>query len=120
MAKAGLAKVTSVLVAFGLAGCSEAVNDDGFVFGESKSDAGQSVRLETWDTDLLESVSEAESTVFRLRSGDIEVGSARITCRGEEVFILPQTWSSVKLVKASDRLKIYIDREEAAAVDVGI
>ena len=120
MTAANLAKFIWVLAISGLFGCSEAASSDSFTFGETTSDTGQSIRFETRDDDLLEIASESQSTVFRLRSGDIEIGIANITCRGKEVFVLPQTWSSVKLVKADGRVRIDIDREQVATIDTRI
>ena len=118
MSPLNLARISCLLVAAGLFGCSETATDREVVFGETNANSGQTIRLETHDADLLETSFEADSTDFHLRSGVIKVGSATVTYRGREVFTLPEPGISIKLIKLDDRLTISIDGEPVAAVDI--
>lgn len=120
MALSVLARFACVLLAIGLTGCSKTKSDGDVSFGETKSTSGQKIRMETHNADLLETRFERESTIFRLCSGDIQVNPASITYRGQEIFVLPANWTSIKLVKHNNRLTIDIDGEHVATVDIAV
>jgi hypothetical protein len=117
MAPSALVRFACLLLVLGALGCSKSSNNghvDFVSFGETKSTAGQTVRIETHDSDLLETRFESDSTVFRFHSGDLKVSAANITYRGQDLLTLPKTWKSIKLSKSNGLVTINVDSQQVA------
>lgn len=99
-------------------GCSKKPATRNVTSGETKSTSGQTIRLETQDADLLETCYERNSTIFKLRSGNLQVSSSKITWLNDNIYYLPEKWTAVKLIKANGHIEIMINEKKVASVDI--